>query len=83
MSGPQPHSNQWPYDENETTEIHANMHECKEPILRHNMQLQQSMAKDEIWHRMAHDPALKYDAQWSRIMQTLHTMRARWPEYQN
>ena len=34
------------------------------------------MAKDEIWHRMAHDPALKYDTQWPQNMQTPQYMHA-------
>ena len=59
MSGPQPHSNQWPYEENETTEIHADVHECKGLILRHQMPLYQSMARDKVWHTNTHDTALK------------------------
>ena len=59
MSRPQPHSHQWPLDENETTEMCAHMHEYQGPNLRHGMPLYQSMVKDETWYKMTHDTALK------------------------
>ena len=83
VSGPQPHSHQWPCDENERIEMHAHMHECQGPNLRHEIPLYQSMARDERWHTNMQFTALKYDAQWSRIMQTWHTMQARGPGYRN
>ena len=79
MSGPQPHSHQWPLDENETPEKRAHMHKYHGPTLRHQMPLYQSMAGDEGWHTNTYDTALKHDKQWSRIMQTWHTMQSKGP----
>ena len=72
MSGPQPHSHQWPLDENETTEMRAHMHEYQGSNLKHQMPLYQAKARDERWYTNMQFSALKYDAQWSRIMEIWH-----------
>ena len=76
MSGPQPHSHQWPLDENEPTEMCAHMHEYQGLNLRHGMPLYQSMAGDDGWHTNTFDTALNHDKQWSRIVHTWRNMQA-------
>ena len=49
MSGPQPHSQQWPLDENETLEVRARMHANRGPILRHKCH------SNKAWQGMKHD----------------------------